>query len=64
MLEQIAYTLLGGGAVIYRVFGTGEYVQIPKTVDGYEVTGLWDHCFAAEPSVRVRESSVLVAKET
>lgn len=52
MLTRIDYISHRGGAWIYRVYGIGDSVTIPETVDSLPVTGLTDHTFAAEPSFR------------
>ena len=50
MLTRMEYTVSGGGAVVYRCYGTGEYLEIPEAAGEYPVIGLWDHCFASSPS--------------
>ena len=55
MLEKIEYFEKNGKAVIYRCYGEGSVVQLPSFLCGLPVTELADHCFAKEPSVRVKQ---------
>ncbi len=58
MLEELEYYEKNGSAVLYRCYGTGSWLEIPKTVGGLVITELADHCFAEEASFRVDKNKL------
>ena len=55
MLDLIEYTGDENGIVIFRCCGDGGRVEIPDRIGDIPVRELADHCFAGEPSVRLKD---------
>ncbi len=52
------YLLRNGGAVVYRCYGQGHFADIPGQLNGLDVIGIGDHCFAPNMSVRVKREEL------
>ena len=61
MIEKILYLEKDGKAIVYRCFGTGSHVSLPARIGALQVTGIGDHCFAPEMSVRVNRDQLKAA---
>lgn len=58
MLERIDYVIKNGTILIYRCYGEGSVLELPKEIGGLPVTALADHCFAPEASVRYQKQEL------
>ncbi|MDO4475430.1 MAG: leucine-rich repeat protein [Lachnospiraceae bacterium] len=61
MVTGVDYIRRGEQALICRLYGDGTLVRIPDQVDGLPVTGLADHCFAAETSWKLRKEEHILS---
>ncbi len=58
MIEQIDYLPQENGAIVYRCYGQGRFAAVPDQVNGCQVRGIGDHCFAPDMSVRVKSGAL------
>ncbi len=61
-MEYAAYTCQGDGIVLYRMYGVGSVVEIPRQIDHFQVKILADHIFAGEISAMCPPEKMSLAR--
>ncbi len=61
MLTKVEYCEKNGKAVLCRCYGTGSVLFVPEMIDCLPVAEIADHCFAREPSIRIRQGDLRTA---
>ncbi len=61
-MEYAAYTYQGNGIVLYRMYGVGSVVEVPRQIDHRSVEVLADHIFAGEISAMCPPEKMSLAR--